>query len=169
LQGALTSKSRLELGILAFREACIGEVQAAAEARLALEYARDPAVRGVLSRVAADETRHAELGFTFIKWLLEAATTDQRDALAAALERELLAAEPSLSCDSTPLLDAPADDEPEHGLPPARERARARREAFREVTRPCATALLRQSVSRASPTSSGDRRGVVDPERCGAA
>jgi hypothetical protein len=146
LQGALTPSSRLELGVLAFREACIGEVQAAAEARLALEHARDPVVQGVLQRVAADETRHAELGFRFLKWLLETATTEQRDELTAALERELLTAERFLCCDSAP-------EAPEHGLPPARERARARREAFQEVTRPCATALLHQSIRRASPAS----------------
>jgi hypothetical protein len=148
VQGALTPRSRLELGVLAFREACIGEVQAAAEARLALEHARDPAVRGVLIRVAADETRHAELGFRFLKWLLETGTTAERDELAAALERELLTADRFLCGDSAPAPDAPA-----HGLPPARERARAHREAFQEVTRPCATALLRQSINRASPAS----------------
>src|SRR5690606_25004689 len=45
------------------REACVGETLAAIEARTALAHARDPAVRTTLERIAADELRHAQLGW----------------------------------------------------------------------------------------------------------
>ena len=60
------------------REACVGETLAAFEAREAAAQAEDPAVRATLEKIAADETRHAELGWRFVQW----AVTDA-DAVAA--------------------------------------------------------------------------------------
>jgi hypothetical protein len=52
------------------REGCIGETRAAVEAREELEDTRDPAVRAVLETIARDETRHAELAWRTLAWLL---------------------------------------------------------------------------------------------------
>jgi hypothetical protein len=51
-------------------EGCIGETFAALEAVEGLAMVRDPAVRAVLSKVAKDEQRHAELEWKFVLWAL---------------------------------------------------------------------------------------------------
>jgi hypothetical protein len=52
------------------REGCIGETRAAVEAREELAEAPDPVVRAVLETIARDETRHAELAWRTLAWLL---------------------------------------------------------------------------------------------------
>jgi hypothetical protein len=52
------------------REGCIGETRAAVEARETLGVTRDPVVREVLEKIAQDETRHAELAWQTLAWLL---------------------------------------------------------------------------------------------------
>jgi hypothetical protein len=52
------------------REGCIGEARAAVEARELLEVTSDAATRNVLAIIAADETRHAELAWRTLGWLL---------------------------------------------------------------------------------------------------
>ncbi len=55
-----------------FAEGCVGEVMAALEAREALEYAQEPAVRAALETIARDEARHAELAWRTVAWALAA-------------------------------------------------------------------------------------------------
>lgn len=52
------------------REGCIGETRAAVEAREELEKTSDPVVRAVLATIARDETRHAELAWRTLAWLV---------------------------------------------------------------------------------------------------
>jgi hypothetical protein len=54
----------------AAREGCIGETMAALQAAEQLADATDPAVREVLTIIAADEARHAELAWRTIAWAL---------------------------------------------------------------------------------------------------
>jgi len=51
-------------------EACVGETLAALEVAEAAARAEDPAVRGLLRRIADDEARHAALGWRFVDWTL---------------------------------------------------------------------------------------------------
>lgn len=51
-------------------EGCIGETVSAARAELELEGCTDPAVRRVLSTIARDERRHAQLAWQFVGWAL---------------------------------------------------------------------------------------------------
>ena len=58
------------------REACVGETLSALEAREAAAQAVDPGLRRVLTKIADDEQRHAELGWRFVRWALDGADAD---------------------------------------------------------------------------------------------
>lgn len=51
-------------------EGCVGETVSAARAELELEGCTDPAVRRVLTAIAKDERRHAQLAWQFVGWAL---------------------------------------------------------------------------------------------------
>jgi len=53
---------------LAVEEGCVGETLGAAIAEEQLRVATDPEVRRVLTRIAHDEARHAELAWKFVAW-----------------------------------------------------------------------------------------------------
>ncbi|MCA9490981.1 MAG: ferritin-like domain-containing protein [Myxococcales bacterium] len=101
------------------REACVGETVAAAELREGVRLCADPLLASTLQQIAADEERHAALGWRTLGWLLRDATSEEL----AAVERELEAAVDEL-------LAAPMErlHRPEHGFVggEARERLRAR-------------------------------------------
>lgn len=70
-------------------EGCVGESIAALEAQAARELARDEAVQRVLARIHADESRHAQLAFAFVRWAAETGGAEVVAALRAAFERTL--------------------------------------------------------------------------------
>jgi hypothetical protein len=70
IDAALTAVSLADVVRLTFREGCIGETVATLEAGRALEREDDEVVRGVLTQIIADETRHAELAWRFVQWAL---------------------------------------------------------------------------------------------------
>lgn len=74
------------------REACVGETLSALEAREAATRAEDPALRRVLEKIAADEERHAELGWRFVRWALAGAPPEVRAGARAAFEAAIAAA-----------------------------------------------------------------------------
>jgi hypothetical protein len=84
--GKLERESVIETAIL---EACVGETIAAVEAQIALEHATDSDVRRALTRIAADEARHAELGWKFLAWALAHASADVHDLALDALKRAI--------------------------------------------------------------------------------
>jgi hypothetical protein len=59
-------------------EACVGETLAAIEAHEAALQATDPVVVAVLEQIAADEWRHAQLGWRSLGWILERADLELR-------------------------------------------------------------------------------------------
>ena len=67
-------------------EACVGETLSALEVAEAAVRAEDPAVAGLLAKIAADEGRHAALGWRFVAWAVreDAALRDQVDEWFAA-------------------------------------------------------------------------------------
>jgi hypothetical protein len=71
------------LAVAAAREGCVGETVATLQASQAAEGAVDPAARHVLRRIAADETRHAQLAWRTVAWALQAGGTPVRLAVAA--------------------------------------------------------------------------------------
>lgn len=68
------------------REACVGETIAAIEAAEAERLAGDPDVVATLARIAADELRHAELGWRFLAWALARVDADEHARIVAELD-----------------------------------------------------------------------------------
>lgn len=150
LSGALDARSPSVIIETAILEACVGETLAAAEAAAALDQTRDPAVRAVLARIAEDEARHAELGWSFLSWVLgradEALRLQTLESLFGAIEGATQAATPELMSDDEALPGSATLAE--HGLLSEHERFNARRLALSEIVLPCARALREQALAR---------------------
>src|SRR5271170_8127653 len=74
-----------------FAEGCIGETVAALEATEALAEGegRDPALAAVLTMIAEDEARHAELAWRSVAWMVRSFGAAAREALVDALRGAL--------------------------------------------------------------------------------
>jgi hypothetical protein len=140
LEGALEDQDARAILVGTILEGCIGETVAAIEAAEAAAHAVDPAVAAVLSRIAADETRHAELAWRYVAWALATGDDDLREvarrtfaqARADAAKLERAAAEPS--ADITRSLSL--------GRTTEQVRAHLRHETMERVIAPCAARLL---------------------------
>jgi hypothetical protein len=145
--GALDARSPEAIVHTAILEACIGETMAAVEAEAALGAATDPEVRAVLSRIAADEARHAELGWRFLAWTLSAASGMDRERILRTL---FACIEAACEVSTSAHQDAEAPDAAllAHGLLGASASAAARRLALQEIVLPCARALREQAMRR---------------------
>ncbi len=146
LAGALApiaARDLAGLAVDALLEGCLGEGTAARMAREGSRTATDADVRATLSRIADDETRHAELAWSVIDWCLARGGDTVRDALDEALRTM-----PSVmrTPDEAPLYDAlDARTLADHGFVSVmRQRAlwkHTRREALRRLTRGRRSAL----------------------------
>jgi hypothetical protein len=119
---------------LALVEACVGETLAAIEAAEAAEAAEDPALHSLLARIAADELRHAELGWRFVAWALPRIHAPDRDHLRRTLDTAIHHAS-TLVGDPDPALHR-------HGVLDGPTRHRTRTAALRGVVRPIAEILF---------------------------
>lgn len=119
-------------------EACVGETLAAAEARVALRHATEPAVRATLEVIAADEQRHAELGWQTLAWILPRCDAPTRARLLGRLEQAIDAAERDRP---VAMVDHDRHCLRAHGVLDPSDRRRAQTAALTEVLRPCAAAL----------------------------
>jgi hypothetical protein len=155
LSGALeaTELEAVLLGTIA--EGCIGETVAAIEAAEACAHCEDATARGVLERIARDETQHAELAWRFVAWALEVGPAGLRESARAAFARALDRTAPAASAPTG--LDLALA---RHGLIGGSLRADLRQHVLREVIAPCARALLDPAARPESPSvarSSGVR------------
>lgn len=114
------------------REACVGETLGAAEARACAAEAADPELRRLLSRIAADEERHAALAWRSLRWMLE------RDPSLADLARSTFDEATRATAAAEP---SPSPDAPHHGVLGPAARSEIHRAALERVVRPCAEAL----------------------------
>jgi hypothetical protein len=71
VSGSLEITSLAEIVDLVIVEGCYGETSAVLEALDGADAASDPVIRAAYTRIAADEQRHAELAFRFVRWALE--------------------------------------------------------------------------------------------------
>ena len=69
--GALDESDPQSIVRTVVREGCIGETIAALEATESSSHADDNAVREVFRQIADDETRHAALGWRYLRWAIE--------------------------------------------------------------------------------------------------
>jgi len=127
-------------------EGCVGETIAALVAQAQLRGATEPEAVSALTRIAADEERHAHLAWRFVAWALR-----EHPSLRGVAGR----------CFADALSRAPAALVVEAGVDArawrawgrlgAEEHAAAVREALSEVIAPCAKALMRgEPVGRSS-------------------
>jgi hypothetical protein len=117
-------------------EGCIGETLASLEAATVFENVQEPAVKDVLSHIAEDEGRHAELAWRFVKWALPRGGDDLRRAVRRAFDEAIAAAPPAMEEDEESKLLA------HHGRLSSRGRLRCRREGLLEIVGPASQALL---------------------------
>ena len=82
IEGALDETSIEHIAFTAVIEGCVGETVAAAEATEASARAANPGLRALFERIARDETRHAELSYRVVSWLLEVGGASVRRAVA---------------------------------------------------------------------------------------
>ena len=118
-------------------EGCVGETLAAIEVSEAASHTTNETLRAVLSQIAEDEARHAELSWRFVRWAMLQGGAELRavvrDAFAQA-KSELSHSSPTRTVFDAELLG--------HGVLCAERRARLAAEIFAAVIRPCADALL---------------------------
>jgi hypothetical protein len=82
-----------------FVDGCINETAAAYEAEVGASAAEDPVIADVLAKIAADETRHAQLAWAIVAWcarrdrtILDELHVDERDDIARDVIAPCLAA-----------------------------------------------------------------------------
>jgi rubrerythrin len=137
VERSLDEMSLVEIVLTTVREGCVGETVAAIEAREASEHATDPQVRELLRTISEDETRHAELAFSFLKWALAGGDA----ALHAAVRDEFEALH--WETESRPSsLDAVECELLQNGVIPRPLRQAIRAGAIADVILPCARALF---------------------------
>ncbi len=71
IDGSLSHLDPADVAERLFLEGCVGETVAAAEARSLAITSADEAARSALELIAVDETRHAELAWRALAWLLD--------------------------------------------------------------------------------------------------
>jgi hypothetical protein len=161
---ALLGRSPLDVLRTAVLEGCVGETVAAVLASEALAEATEPAVRAALARVVPDETRHAELAWRFVRWvLLDGPVEVRRHAasdLLSIVEGARIEARATLRDAPTdlrgvrPAHQAATTDSRDalraHGVLSTRAIAEIRLRVLDEVVAPCACSLV-ASLQRDAP------------------
>jgi hypothetical protein len=132
-------------------DGCVEETISALSAAAQLAEARDEPVRAALTRIAADEARHAELAWSFVAWALAGGAPELRRTLLAARER--LEAS-GISVPHAPPTPALAERHA-HGRLSAAELRHLRAGAWRDVIRPTLDALLDATGQPAALPSRG--------------
>jgi hypothetical protein len=141
MHGALAARTTLaEVASAVVKEGCVGETLAAFGAMAARDTATDPAVRAALEEIARDEAAHAALAFRFLGWALAQGDAGVRGAVEGAFAEALAA--PIEVRGGPPAGTAREERMRAHGRLSAEAQRGARREALRDVVRPCAQALL---------------------------
>jgi hypothetical protein len=72
-------------------DGCVGEGLASLELAVAADAVQSPAMAAAMRKMAADERRHAELGYAIVLWAIEIADEDERDVIADALVETIAA------------------------------------------------------------------------------
>jgi hypothetical protein len=128
-------------------EGCIGETIAALDAREGASLATDPHVRQVLSEIAADEERHAELAWRFLAWAVQQRPTLASRLLATARAQLAKASQRTPHARTEPALL-------EHGILPLDHKQELEAQALEHVIVPCLVALLDAPTRHAPPPAS---------------
>ena len=120
-------------------EGCVNETLASLVAAEQLARAEDKAVRSVLSVIAEDEAKHAELAWKTIAWAVLTGGTDVRAAVAAAFEEALAGGNTGFAfAAGNAVLE-------KHGRPAESDVREVMQRGLAEVIRPAFEALMGRS------------------------
>jgi hypothetical protein len=97
IERSLAVSSLEDIVDLVLAEGCIGETSAALEALEAADAASDPVIRAAYTQIAADEQRHAELAFRFVRWALQQDPNRVAGRIRAALAADAMPSAPARS------------------------------------------------------------------------
>ena len=162
VEGALQSGSSSAILETTFREMCIGETCAAMEVAESAQRATEPTVRAALERIAADETRHATLGWKFVKWLLDGQSASERGRSLERL-RSLVAAEGRRRGGSEAKARPASETDAlvAHGFLPDEVRSAVHDAAINEVVAPCVEALANRQQGRTNQEEARSGRSTL--------
>ncbi len=151
IERALDEAGLVSIALNTLREGCVGETVAAIEAAEAKTYAEDEAVCAVLSTISADETRHAELSWRFLRWAMDQGEAELSEAVRreiASIETELTGAR--LRAPTFDVLTQHDEALLQHGVVPEALRNLIRKRVLSEVVVPGLKALLCQKAIRSA-------------------
>jgi hypothetical protein len=138
LDGALGSLSLETLAALTVHEGCVGETLGALLAGEQADRSRDTEVRRLLTRIARDELRHAELAWRCVRWAID----EGGAPVAGAVARAFAEAEVSIRSQSfADPLGVHEETWRAHGRLTAADALRLVGEGWRGIVGPCARAL----------------------------
>jgi hypothetical protein len=146
---SLGAISLAELAALTVQEGCVGETLGVLLASEQLACAADPEVIRLLRRIVADENRHAELAWRFVKWAVSVGGHEVERRVVEALDEALAQVERVVVRDyavDLALWHA-------HGRLSCREAREVSARGVREVVLPCMDAVLREAPQNITPHS----------------
>lgn len=131
-------------------DGCVGEGLASLELAVAADEARSPAMAEAIRTMAADERRHAELGYDIVLWAIEIAGEDERAEIADALVETIAALQHALDTRD----DEPSDTDAPAGLGrlTAADERRVHRDGLELAIIPALEALHRIATRRTAPS-----------------
>ena len=147
LDGALGTLSLEAFAALTVHEGCVGETLGALLADEQANQTRDAEVRRLMTRIARDELRHAELAWRCVRWAINAGGPPVADAVGRAF------AEAEVSSRSQSFADpsgVDAETWQAHGRLSAADALRLVAEGWRGIVEPCARALPGRSLHLAA-------------------
>jgi hypothetical protein len=149
IEGCLSTGMALESALReAILEGALGEGAAAIEALEGARACVDPVVRGVLSRIAEDEQRHALLAYRTVQWALDREPRRARELVCECLRDGQLHA-------PKPAAERGGDDDDAvrgYGLLSSNRRAWLRYEVWHELVAPILAAMLQAPSTHAGAT-----------------
>ncbi len=154
---SLGAASLTDIVALCVAEGCVGETLGALVAAEQLSRATDPDVQRILTRIAKDEARHAELSWKFLAWALRDGDPELTRTARQALEQT------SLELERMPIVDYGVDLDlwHAHGRVTCAEARELAARGLREVVRPCFEALVSSKFEASDPAQHGEEPNVI--------
>jgi hypothetical protein len=149
IEGALAAVSLTDLAVATVREGCVGETMSAVLAGERLERARDTEVRAALGRIAADETRHAELAWRTVAWAIARGGDAVRESVRLGFEGALA---PYLAYRSVGEGDDTREVLTDHGLLPHDRIRLIEKAVARDLVAPLAAGFRQESMRSVRPS-----------------
>jgi hypothetical protein len=150
---AMPRVSLIEIAALAAEEGCVGETLGAILAREQLALAKDPAVIAALTKIAADEERHADLAWRFVSWAVQQGGAPVLEEVTRRIER---------ACASTLAMEIQSYDGIDldawhaHGRVTCAEARAVAERAIRDIIEPCVLQLTRVACRTVADAAQSD-------------